>query len=84
MCFARKPGLGHYHGSRRDWRKAYRSARIAARDGLEPDPATSGIVWKARLIVAYDRSQHIDPLSFPVSARLESKRLIDEIINGSP
>lgn len=52
MCFARKAGLGHYNGTRAEWCAAYRAARIGERDGLEPDPATSGLVWKAGLIVA--------------------------------
>jgi hypothetical protein len=82
MCFARKPGLGHYSGSRVEWKRAYRAARIAKRDGIEPDPATSGIIWKAGLIVAYERADHNDPLTCPLAARLASKHIIDEIISG--
>lgn len=82
MCFLRKPGLGHYHGTRADWRNAYRAARIAQRNGKDPDPATSGLTWKAGLIVAYERADYADPLTHPVVARMESKRIIDEILRA--
>jgi hypothetical protein len=81
MCFARKPGLGHYQGSREEWRKVYRAARVAARIGSDPDRKLNGIAWKAELIVSYERDDHNDYLTIPVGARLEAKRLIDEIIN---
>lgn len=82
MCFARKASLGQYKGTRADWHSAYRAARIAKRKGLEPDPATSGLVWKAGLIVAYERSEYIDQLTHPLAARLEAKQIIDEILTN--
>lgn len=71
MCFARKASLGHYNGTRAEWRAAYRAARIAEREGLEPG-----------LIVAYDRAEYNDQLTRPLSSRLEAKRIIDEILSN--
>jgi len=79
MCFPRKPSLGRYHGSRLQWQQAYREARIAAAQGIPPDPARSGIVWKAQLIVAYDRPR-LDDLALPVQGRLAAQRLINEVL----
>lgn len=80
MCFPRKPGLGRYLGNRTQWTLAYRAARIAEKRGTAPDPATFGLPWKARLVVAFDRHDHCDRLHSPVLTRLASWRLIREII----
>jgi len=64
------------------WRRAYREARIAAGKGLPPDPARSGIVWKAQLIVAYDRPR-LDDLALPIQGRLAAQRLINEVLGIS-
>lgn len=69
MCFARKPWLGCYNATREEWGKAYRAARIARREGCEPDPSLSGIAWKATLIITGDRERH-DDLSVPIFGRL--------------
>ena len=82
MCFPRNAGLGQYNASRKEWHTAYRAARIAKREGTEPDPASGGIVWKAGLIVAYERAEYNDSLTFPLAARMASKQIIDQIING--
>ncbi len=79
MCFPRKASLGRYNGSRVEWASAYRSARVKARNGGEPDPETDGIVWKAALIVAFERHDHNDCLTYSIGTRLATKRLIDEI-----
>lgn len=79
MCFPRKASLGGYKGTRDEWAAAYRSARAKARSGGEPDPATDGIVWKAALIVAFERHDYNDPLTYSICTRLATKRLIDEI-----
>ncbi|MDH0342000.1 hypothetical protein [Chromobacterium haemolyticum] len=82
MCFKRKPSLGRYNATRAEWGSAYRKARVELRAGIEPDPATCGVVWKAALIAHYERNEWNDPLTIPVLARLESARLIDEIVAG--
>jgi hypothetical protein len=82
VCFQRKPSLGRYNGSRACWQRAYRAARVAAKDGGNPKPAHSGIQWKAELIVAYERDDAVDPLACPVANRLEAQRLIDQILLG--
>ena len=78
MCFPRKPSLGRYSATRADWSRCYRQARIAAGRGLAPDPKSSGIAWKAQLIVAFERRGH-DPLAYPVQCRLNAHRIINEI-----
>ncbi len=75
MCFPRRGGLGHYNCSRAEWIAAYRSARVRARAGFDPDPSTSGIAWKASLIVAHDRGPYVDALSSSSVANLFVKRL---------
>lgn len=80
MCFPRKPSLGHYSGNRAQWTVAYRAGRIAEKCLSAPDPSTSGLPWKARLIVSFERHAHQDPLSLPVSTRLAARRLINEIV----
>lgn len=79
MCFPRKPSLGRYNGSRAEWRKAYRAARIGARRGKEPNPKHSGLQWKAELVVANERSEWVDPLVCPVAGRLEAQRIFNNI-----
>lgn len=79
MCFARKSWLGHFNATRREWREAYRAARVNAGLGKEPDPTNSGVGWKAELIV-FGRGQ-IDPLTISGTARLYAERAINEILN---
>ena len=78
MCFSRKPSLGRYCSTRAEWCQSYRQARIAAGNGLGPDPKSFGIAWKAQLIVAFQRHGH-DPLAYPVQCRLNAHRIINEI-----
>lgn len=80
MCFKRKPSLGRYNATWSEWSSAYRKARSELRAGIEPNPATCGVVWKAALIAHYERNEVNDPLAIPVVARLESARLIDEFV----
>ena len=82
MCFPRKLSLGQYSGSRFDWQKAYRAARISARNGREPNPKHSGIQWKADLIVAHERGESADPLACPVAGRLAAQRIINELLSA--
>ena len=79
MCFPRKASLGRYTGNRRDWQWCYRTARLAARRGLRPDPTIDGLLWKAQLVVAFERNSP-DPLAAPGPDRLAFKRLLDEIV----
>ena len=79
MCFARNPGLGQYNATRSEWLEAYRSARVKASLGVEPEPASDGVTWKAELIVS-DRNR-IDPLTIPGANRLAAERVINEILN---
>lgn len=78
-CFARKPTLGCYTGNRHDWQLCYRLARLAARRGKQPDPKTEGLMWKAQLVVAFERNSP-DPLETTGPDRLAFKRLMDEIM----
>lgn len=80
MCFPRKPSLGRYSCTKAQWRRAYRAARMAAGKGLPPDPKSSGVLWKAQLIVAYERPS-LDPLACSVLGRLAAYRIIDEIVS---
>lgn len=80
MCFPRKHSLVRYSGTRAVWRCAYRAARIAAGQGLPPNPAYSGIQWKAQLIVAYERPP-LDSLACSVLGRLAAYRIIKEIVS---
>lgn len=77
MCFPRKPCLGHYNATRMDWHKAYRAARITARRGGAPNPAHSGVQWKAELIVFNERDS-TDPLACPVAGRLFAYHLFKD------
>jgi hypothetical protein len=79
MCFPRKASLGSYTGNRHDWLRCYRIARLGARRGLRPDPTTDGLLWKAQLVVAFERNSP-DPLAAPGPDRLAFKRLLDEIV----
>lgn len=79
MCFARKSGLGHFNATRKEWLEAYRAARINAGLGRDPDPANSGVAWKAELIVS--ERGHIDPLAISGTARLDAERVIHEILS---
>lgn len=76
----RKPGLGHYKGSRLAWKLAWRRARRHARSGIDPDPRDKGIWWKATLIANYERHSYNDPLMTPLAARLECHQLINKIL----
>lgn len=80
VCFKRNPSLGRYNGTRREWVAAYRCARVNAGEGQELDAKLDGIRWKAGLVVIFERDS-IDNLAIPLDARIESKRLIDEIVN---
>lgn len=82
MSLQRNAGLGRYSGTRREWRIAYQRARVAEREGVPPDPATSGLTWKAALIVAFERQNSRDRLQWPLLSRLHEKRLIDEIVSA--
>lgn len=79
MCFARKSWLGQFNATRKEWREAYRAARVNARSGKEPDPTNSGVVWKAELIVS-ERDQ-IDPLTMSGASRLAAEQVINEILS---
>lgn len=79
MCFPRKPGLGNYNGSRKEWRQAYRTARIEKALGNSPNPASCGISWKAQLIVSHERDPITDSLTLPVSVRLRCIRMINKM-----
>lgn len=79
MCFSRKPELGNYNATRSEWLRAYRSARVNAREGMGPDPVNDGVTWKAELIVS-ERSR-IDPLIIPGESRLAAFRVIEEILS---
>ena len=76
----RKPTLGHYNGTRREWIEAYRAARVDERNGVECDVSASSLHWKAYLIASFERHDHSDPLTIPVENRLDEKRMIDEIL----
>lgn len=79
MPFQRKPGLGHYNATRSEWMAAYRVARVRAGKGMAPDPSTSGIQWKAQLIVS--EREDSGPLSVPAQSRLEANKLINELLS---
>jgi hypothetical protein len=75
----RKAGLGYYNATRAEWKSAYRHARERYQRGLHPDPKTKGIIWKAQLIVSYERNA-IDPLDFTPEENRSTRKLIDEIL----
>lgn len=83
MCFPRKPGLGHYAGTKAQWRTAYRAARVAQREGREPDPKTKGLTWKASLVVAFERGEWVDPLAMPLRYRALAWQVVNEILAES-
>jgi hypothetical protein len=78
--FSRQPSLGQYNATREEWRQVYREARQRARRAQEPDASTSGITWKAQLIVTFERGLHLDQLQSPIGERLTAKKLIDGIV----
>ena len=78
--FARKPGLGRYNATRRDWYAAYREARVAIGNGAKPDHMLEGVRWKAQLIVALERDGQGDLLRGTAQSRLAMSRLTDEIL----
>lgn len=82
MCFPRKPALGHYNATRSEWLAAYRNARIVESRGARAPTNVGGVAWKAHLIVAFDRKTP-DELEMPVTSRLATNRLIDEILAES-
>lgn len=81
----RKPGLGCYIGTRAEWGRCYRDARILEwsrkyGDGSEPTIwRLTGLEYKAARIVCYERDA-IDPLTIPASRRIAADRLIGEIL----
>lgn len=79
MALARKAYLGRYNASKANWINAFRAARCLMRAGGSPDPALSGIEWKAQRIVAYERAS-VDPLTIPMENRLIAHKLICEIL----
>ncbi|WP_177454462.1 hypothetical protein [Pseudomonas sp. Irchel 3E13] len=78
LPLTRQPGLGRYNATLEEWKRAYRHARM--RRQQEPDSTSSGITWKAQLIITFERSVFLDPLEVPLRDRLAAKRLIDEIV----
>lgn len=79
MTTQRKPWLGRYNGSRKEWSLCYGQARANFKNGLELSHSLSGLNWKAGLIVYFDREQP-DPLSIPAKCRLVADRIVDEVI----
>ncbi|HEJ2342265.1 TPA: hypothetical protein SLW20_005622 [Pseudomonas aeruginosa] len=78
----RKPGLGRYNASRKDWNEAYRIARIAiVGGGFKPDHKLEGVRWKAQLVVAYERDGQGDLLRFDAPTKLQISRLTDELLS---
>ncbi|HEK3716927.1 TPA: hypothetical protein ACKRQV_000116 [Pseudomonas aeruginosa] len=78
----RKPGLGRYNASRKEWNEAYRIARIAiVGGGFKPDHKLEGVRWKAQLVVAYERDGQGDLLRFDAPTKLQISRLTDELLN---
>lgn len=78
LPFTRQPRLGRYNATLEEWKQAYRHARM--RRQQEPDSSTSGIIWKAQLIITYERSAYLDPLQAPLRERLAAKKLVAEIV----
>lgn len=78
--FKRKHYLGHYSGTKTEWKKAYKFARILKREGLQPVCSCTGIWWKAQLIVFNERNG-FDWLAAGTKAHLELKRLTDDLLN---
>ena len=79
MCFPRNPSLGHYNGSREEWRKAYQIARIINRGGEDVSTSAPSLLWKAGSIIRFDRKRR-DHLTIPVLNRLKFRRIIEEIL----
>lgn len=77
----RKPGLGTYTGTRKEWESAWRCARIHKREGHTHDPRDSGLKWKARLIVHYERTDVCDPLAVDVRARIWALQCVEGILD---
>lgn len=77
----RKPGLGKYNGNKEEWKTAYRKARINFSNRRKPQPNSSDLLlWKAKLIVNFDLNS-LDSLELPVKVRLETKKIVDQILN---
>ena len=81
--FQRKPTLGHYNGTRKEWTEAYRAARIDARNDVDCDTSVSSLRWKAGLIASFDRHSYNDPLTIPVENRLETKRIVEKLLGAA-
>lgn len=81
MCFKRKSWLGHYNGTKGEWLKAYRSARIRFKTEKEPDYKLDGIYWKAQLII-YDEREREPKNCIKATDLLEMLRITDEILNS--
>lgn len=81
MCFARKPWLGHYNGSKSDWESAYRSERINFRENRPLNPKLDGLRWKAALVVR--ERENIDPLMITPGCILMAEKIIDELLAES-
>lgn len=84
--FKRKPGLGHYNGTREEWVLAYRAARVRKRDGLDTDASQDGVWWKAQLVI-YTERDATDWWSLTTADRhfilTMTDELLDEIIQES-
>ncbi|HGO9799940.1 TPA: hypothetical protein ACLEB8_005135 [Pseudomonas aeruginosa] len=77
----RKPSLGRYNATRKEWYEAYRIARIAiVGGGFKPDHKQEGVRWKAQLIVAHERDGQGDLLRFDAPTKLQISRLTDELL----
>jgi hypothetical protein len=73
----RKPHLGRYSGSRQEWAEAYRMARLTYEryHFSFPPESWSELLWKAGLIVAYER-RAVDPIIGAASRVLMFQRLM--------
>jgi hypothetical protein len=78
--FARNPALGTYGGTKEEWSKAYRYARIAQREGVELSAKFTGLRWKAGIVVNHHRNCPDLILNTPIQNLICSK-LIDEILS---
>lgn len=80
-CFQRKPSLGNYNATRAQWIRAYRNARKLAKQGVSMSTKVSSVLWKAGLIVEFERNPLTDPLHGSALERLQQQRQVDLMIS---
>jgi hypothetical protein len=77
----RRPGLGHYNGTRNEWKIAYNMARVRKSKGLPVDASHGGLYWKAQLII-YNEREAESFSTLKTADRYANIKFINELLDN--